>query len=232
MQTIKEDLAAEGWKLEIEVFDDYILPNTALENGELDANYFQHTPYLDTFNADYGTDLVAVDKIHYEPFAVYGKNVTDYGENKTGRTILIPNDGSNLARALFVLRDEGYITLRDGVSASESLTVLDISDSKGNTVKPILAETVAAQLSESEDGTIAVINGNYALQAGLDVKNALAVEDASGDAAQTYANIIAVKRGNEKSEKTVALLKALKTKKVFDFITNTYGGAVLPVFKV
>ena len=199
LEQIKGTLAADGWTLEIKIFDDYIMPNTALENGELDANYFQHTPYLDTFNAEHGTHLVSVGKIHYEPFGVYGKSVTkeEFSANKTGRTILIPNDGSNLARALFVLRDEGYITLKEGASASDSLTVLDIESANGNEVKAVLAETSAA-----------------------------------GDAAQLYANIIAVKRGNENGEKAQALIKALKTKTVYVYITATYGGAVLPVFSL
>ncbi len=234
LEVIKDDLADKGYTLEVKVFDDYILPNTALEGGELDANYFQHTPYLNTFNAEHGTDLVSVGKIHYEPFGVYGNNVTkeEFSSVKTGRTILIPNDGSNLARALFVLQDEGYITLREGVSANDSLTVHDIADDNGNDVKAVLAETVAVQLAEADAGTIAVINGNFALQAGLDVKNALAVERADGEAAQLYANVIAVKAGNEEHPKIKALLEALRTQKVSDYIRDTFNGAVLPVFEV
>ncbi len=234
LKVVEDDLKEAGYTLEIQVFDDYVTPNTALEDGSIDANYFQHTPYLNTFNSDYKTHLAAVEKIHYEPFGVYGKNVTkeDFAANKTGRTILVPNDGSNLTRALFVLQDEGYITLKDGVTASSALTVQDIADSKGNTVSPVQADTVAAQLQEQKDGTIAVINGNYALQAGLNVKDALAVENAEGDAAQLYANIIAVKKGNENHAKIKALVSALKSKKVYDYITGHYDGAVLPVFPV
>ncbi len=233
LEEIEDDLKEKGYKLEIKVFDDYILPNTALEEGELDANYFQHTPYLNTFNSEHKTHLAAVDKIHYEPFGVYGKNVNaaDYAATKTGRTILIPNDGSNLARALYLLQDEGYLTLKT-TTFSESLTTADIADPNGNTVKAVEAQTVATQLNESDNGTIAVINGNYALQANLKAADALAFEDASGEAAQTYANVIAVKEGNEESAKTKALLAALKTKKVYDFITEKYSGAVRPVFTV
>ena len=231
---IKEDVEAAGYKLEIKVFEDYVTPNTALEEGSLDANYFQHTPYLNTFNADYKTHLVSVGKIHYEPFGVYGKNVTkeDFASTTTGRTILVPNDGSNLTRALFVLQDNGYIKLREGATPHDSLTVNDIADLRGNTVNAVEAATVSLHLAESADGTIAVINGNYALAANLDVNNALAVEKADGDAAQLYANIIAVKEGSEESEKTKVLLAALKTQKVIDYITSTYNGAVLPVFTV
>ena len=234
LEVIKDSLAKDGWTLEIKRFDDYVTPNTALEEGSLDANYFQHTPYLNTFNKDYNTHLVSAGLIHYEPFGVYGHNVTksDFDTVKTGRTILVPNDGSNLTRALFVLQDEGYITLSDGVSASDTLTVNDIADLKGNTVSPAEAATVAALLEESPNGTIAVINGNYALQAQLDINNALAVERADGDAAQLYANIIAVRAGDENSEKTKALLAALKTQAVIDFINTTYSGAVLPVFSL
>lgn len=234
LKVVEDDLKEAGYTLEIQVFDDYVTPNTALEDGSIDANYFQHTPYLNTFNTEYKTHLKAVEKIHYEPFGVYGKNVTkeDFDTTKTGRTILVPNDGSNLTRALFVLQDEGYLTLKEGVTASDTLTVQDIADNKGNTVSPVQADTVAAQLQEQKDGTIAVINGNYALQAGLNVKDALAVESAEGDAAQLYANIIAVKEGNENHAKIKALVSALKSKEVYDYITAQYNGAVLPVFSV
>ncbi len=233
LEEIKGDLKKQGYKLEIEVFDDYILPNTALEEGDIDANYFQHTPYLNTFNAEHGTHLVSVGKIHYEPFGVYGKNVTkeDYEGTKTGRTILIPNDGSNLARALYLLQDEGYLTL-SSTEFTESLTTEDIADAKGNTVEAVEAQTVAQLLEEQKNGAIAVINGNYALQAGLTSADALAFEDASGDAAQLYANIIAVKEGNENAEKIKVLLAALKTQKVIDYINATYNGAVQAVFTV
>ena len=234
LAVIKDDLAEAGYTLEIKTFDDYITPNTALEEGSVDANYFQHTPYLNAFNEEYGTHLAAVEKIHYEPFGVYGKNVTkeQYESVKTGRTILVPNDSSNLTRALFVLRDEGYISLPDGASPEQNLTEHDIADAKGNTVRPVQAETVAQLLRESQDGTIAVINGNYALQAGLKATDAFAFEDAHGDAAQLYANVLAVKAGNENHPKIKALLAALKSQKVVDFINETYGGAVQAVFSV
>ncbi len=233
LEAVRDDLKAQGYKLEVKVFDDYITPNTALEDSEIDANYFQHTPYLNTFNAEHGTHLSSAGKIHYEPFGIYGKDVDkeDYAAVKTGRTILIPNDGSNLARALYLLQDEGYITLKS-TSFTESLTTKDIADSKGNTVKTAEAQTVPQLLKESTAGTIAVVNGNYALQAGLNSEDALAFENASGDAAQLYANIIAVKTGNETLPKIRALLAALCTQKVADFIKNTYSGAVLPVFSV
>ena len=234
LAVIKDDLAAAGYTLEIKVFDDYITPNTALEEGSLDANYFQHTPYLNTFNAENGTHLTAVEKIHYEPFGVYGKGVTQeqFDTVKTGRTILVPNDGSNLTRALFVLRDEGYIELPADASPETNLTEHDVTDAKGNHISPVQPENVAQILEESDDGTIAVINGNYALQAGLKAEDALAFENAEGEAAQLYANVIAVKTGNENHPKIAALLKALKSQKVIDFIRSEYGGAVEAVFTV
>ncbi len=238
LNVVKEKLAQEGWKLKIKVFDDYTTPNTALDEGSLDANYFQHTPYLDEFNKNYNTNLVGVGKVHYELFGLYGKNVTaeQYKASefsKTGKTILIPNDGSNLTRALFVLQDEGFITLRDGVSATDTLTVNDIADKKGNTIHDVEAITITALLAESDSGTLAIINGNYALQAGLNASDdALAVENANGDAAQLYANIIAVKVGNENSPKTKALLAAIFSQEVIDYINAQYGGNVLPAFTV
>ena len=234
LEVIKDDLAAQGYTLEIRTFDDYITPNTALEEGSVDANYFQHTPYLDTFNAEHGTHLAAVGKIHYEPFGIYGNGVTkeEFADVKTGRTILIPNDGSNLTRALFVLRDEGYIDLPADASPETNLTEHDVTDLKGNVIRAVQAETVPQLLKEEKAGTIAVINGNYALQAGLKAEDALAYENAQGEAAQLYANVIAVKQGNETHPKIAALLDALRTQKVIDFIEATYGGAVRAVFTV
>lgn len=229
---IKDDLKADGWTLEVKVFDDYVLPNTSLEEGELDANYFQHKPYLDNFNKNRGTHLVSVGEIHYEPFGIYGKNVTaeSFASVKTGRSILIPSDGSNCTRALILLQENGFITLREGAKPTDDLTDNDITDKNGNTITLVEASTVPAQLAQSDDGAIAVVNGNYALASGLRIENALATEKADSDAAQTYANIIAVKEGNENSDKTKALLKALKSQKVIDYINNTYNGAVKPSF--
>ena len=234
LEAVKDTLAADGWELKIVTYGDYVLPNTALEDGELDANYFQHTPYLDNFNKERGTHLVSVAKVHYEPFGVYGNNVTkdEFSATKTGRTIYVPDDGTNCTRALLLLQDEGYITLKAGVSAADSLTDKDIVEKNGNEIVPVAAEQVPAQLRNSDKGDLAVVNGNYALASGLEVKNALAVEKADGDAAQLYANIVAVKEGNENSEKTKALLSALLSQKVIDFINTKYNGAVLPVFSV
>ncbi len=232
LNAIKGKLKEQGYNLVVKVFDDYLTPNAALDEGLLNANYFQHTPYLNTYNSQYETDLIAVAKIHYEPFAVYGKNVSEqsYSDQKTGRDILIPNDGSNLTRALFVLRDEGFITLPANADPNVNLTVQDIEAAKGNAIHAVEANLVALTLEESDNGTIAVINGNYAIQAGLDIKNALGVENAQGEAAQLYANVIAVKHGHENDEKIIALVNALKSQEVIDFINENYEGAVVPSF--
>lgn len=234
LEQVKDDLKKEGYTLQIRIMDDYVTPNIALEEGDLDANYFQHEPYLIDFNAEKSTNLVTAAKIHYEPLGVYGKGVTkaDFAANKTGRTIIIPSDGSNCTRALFVLQDEGYITLKDGVSPSDSLSDQDIADKKGNTIALVEASTIPAQLKNAENGTIAVVNGNYALSSGLNIADALATENAEGPAAQLYANIIAVKKGKENDAKTLALVNALKTKKVYDYINAEFAGAVKPVFSL
>ena len=230
LEQVKQTLKDEGYTLNIRIMDDYVTPNTALENGELDANYFQHEPYLNVFNEENGTHIVSAAKIHYEPLGLYGKNVTDYATNKTGRTIIIPSDGSNCTRALFVLQQKGFITLSADAKASDALSDKDIADNKGNTITLAEASAIPRQLQEAADGTLAVINGNYALGANISISTALATESATGDAAQLYANIIAVKSGNENSAKTQALVKALKTKAVYDYIVETFGGAVLPSF--
>lgn len=231
---IKDDLKEQGYTLKIRIMDDYVTPNTALENGDIDANYFQHTPYLDDFNKENNTHLASVAKVHYEPFGVYGNGVTQesFNTEKTGRTILIPSDGSNCTRALFVLEAEGYIELNDDVTAASSLTVQDIKNTNGNNIMPVEAAQLPAQLKNANPGSIAVINGNYAVAANLNIADALATENAQGETAQLYANVIAVKIGNENSAKIKALIAALQTKKVYDFINNTFNGAVQPVFSI
>ena len=230
LEQVKDALAAEGYDLQIKIFDDYVLPNTALEDGELDANYFQHTPYLNSFNEANGTHLVSAALIHYEPFGIYGNGVSDLSELAEGADIIIPADDSNETRALLLLQQEGLITLPEDASAAEGVTTLDIVDDGGYNITAVQADTVPAQLANSNEGTIAVINGNYALQAGLHSSDALALEDASGDAAQTYANIIAVREGDEESEKTLALIAALETDAVKAYIEETYNGAVVAIF--
>lgn len=230
LEIVKEDLKEKGFTLNIAIYDDYVLPNSSLDGGALEANYFQHKPYLDSFNEANGTTLVSAAAVHYEPFGIYGKGVATLTEVKKGATIIIPADDSNETRALLLLQQEGLITLPAGASAAAGVTTLDIVDAKGYNITPVQADTVAAQLNNSDIGTIAVINGNYAIQAGLKVKDALALEDASGDAAKTYANIIAVRKEDKDSDKTKALVEALKTEKVKKFIEEKFEGAVVPMF--
>ena len=230
LEQVKEALKKDGYELEVVVYDDYVLPNQALAEGTLDANYFQHTPYLNSYNASKGTDLVSAALIHYEPFGLYGNGVDAVADIAPGATILIPADDSNETRALLLLAQEGLIELPADASAEKGVTTLDIVDAKGFDVQAVQADTVPAQLANSNPGTVAVINGNYALQAGLKVADALAIEDASGDAAQTYANIIACRKGDESSAKVQALVKALQTDAVKTFIADSYNGAVVAIF--
>lgn len=230
LKQVKQVLADEGYELKIVTYDDYVLPNQALADGTLDANYFQHKPYLDSFNAKNGTNLVSVGAIHYEPFGIYGNGVTDLKDLAKGATIIIPADDSNETRALFLLQQEGLIKLPDDADAAKGVSTLDIVDDGGYNIVTVQADTVPAQLKNASAGTIAVINGNYALAAGLKISDALATENADGTAAQTYANIIAVRAGDENSPKTQALLKALKTDAVKQYIADTYNGAVVASF--
>ena len=230
LEQIKDELKKDGYTLKIVVYDDYVLPNKALADGTIDANYFQHKPYLDSFNKENGTDLVSAAAIHYEPFGIYGNGVSDLKTLKEGATIIIPADDSNETRALLLLQQEGIINLPDGANAHDGVTTLDIVDDGGYKIQAVQADTVAAQLGNSDEGTIAVINGNYAIQAGLKIADALATEDAKGDAAQTYANIVAVKKENENSAKTKALVNALKTDAVKEYIEKTFNGAVVAIY--
>ena len=226
LKVAAEVLAEEGWTLEIIEFNDYVQPNNVVEDGEIDANYFQHVPYLDTFNADNGTHLVSVAMIHYEPFGIYSGTKSAIADLAEGDKIAIPNDGSNRARALLLLEAEGIIKLKEGVGMEA--TVLDIAE---NPLDLEIVEMEAAQIANVRDSVaLAVINGNYALMAGLNAgTDALAVEDAESISATTYANVLVVKEGNEQNEKILALINALKSQKVKDFIQENYSGAVVPL---
>ena len=227
LNVAKEVLAEQGIDLEVVEFSDYVQPNLVTENGEVDANYFQHTPYLDSFNEENGTHLVSVGAVHYEPFGIYPGKSDDLANIADGATIAVPNDTTNEARALQLLAAQGLITVRDG--AGLTATVNDITDNPHNLQ---IKEIEAAQLPRTvQDVDFAVINGNYALAAGFSVKNdALATEDASSEAAQTYANILAVKEGRENDPAIQALYAALTSDKVKDYINSTYDGAVVPIF--
>lgn len=223
---VKKELEKDGWTLEVKEFTDYVLPNTATEDGEVDANYFQHTPYLDSFNEEKGTHLVSVEGIHFEPFALYPGRTAKLEDLAEGAIVAVPNDTSNEARALLLLQDAGLITLAE--DAGITATVRDITDNPLNLeIKELEAAAIPRVL---EDVDIAAINGNYALDAGLTPDQRLWVEDPEGVGATTYANILVVKEGNEDSEKTKALAAALTSDATRDYINDTYDGAVVPVF--
>ena len=228
LEQCKSILADEGYTLEIKVMDDYVTPNNATESGDVDANYFQHQPYLDQFNEENGTHIVTVTKVHYEPFGIYAGKTASIEELADGATIAVPNDGSNEARALYLLEQEGLITLKE--DAGYTATVLDIAENPKNLN---IIEVEAAQLPRSlEDVDLAVINGNYAIQAGLNAStDALAVESADGESAKTYANILCVKEGNEDNEAIKALAEILTGPEVAQFINETFDGAVVPMYQ-
>ena len=227
LNVAKEVLAEQGIDLEVVEFSDYVQPNLVTESGEVNANYFQHTPYLDSFNEENGTHLVSVGAVHYEPFGIYPGKSDDLANIADGATIAVPNDTTNEARALQLLAAQGLITVRDG--AGLTATINDITENPHNLQ---IKEIEAAQLPRTvQDVDFAVINGNYAMEAGFSVgTDALAVEDASSEAAQTYANVLVVKEGNESDPAIQALYAALTSDKVKDYINSTYDGAVVPIF--
>ena len=218
-------LAEEGWTLEIVEYSDYIQPNVALEGGELDANYFQHNQYLDNYNAENGTDLVNAANIHFEPMTLYAGKTASVDELPDGAQIAVPSDPSNEARALLVLEEQGIITLAEG--AGLEATPNDIVDNPKNVQ---IVEAEAAALPRMlEDADMAVINGNYALSSGLDQSLVVATEQ-NPEAESTYPNCIAVRSGDEESEKAKALVSALTSDTIKQFIEENYGDAVVPCF--
>lgn len=225
LEAAKPILAQQGYDLQVTVFDDYVQPNNVVESGEIDANYFQHIPYLESFNAEQGTHLVNAGGIHYEPFGIYAGTESDLSNVSEGATIAVPNDTTNEARALLLLQDNGLITL--SADAGINATILDIEENPHNIE---FVELEAAQVPKVlGEVSFAVINGNYALDAGLNAQtDALATETADSLAAQTYVNIIAVKEGNEENEGIKALVNVLKSDEIKKFIEETYEGAVVP----
>jgi len=222
---IRDNLAAAaGLEIEIVEFTDYVQPNLALNDGTLDANFFQHVPYLDNFNESRGTDLVSIANVHIEPLGIYSKTITDLSQVPDGAVITIPNDDTNGGRALNLLVANGFITLKP--DAGYSATVADIADNPKNFK---IVELEAAQLVRAlDDSSLAVINGNYALEGGLiPSQDALALESGDGN---PYVNILAVKRGNENDEAILALVKLLNSPEVKAFIEEKYAGSVLPAF--
>lgn len=226
LQVVKEILAGQGITLEIVEFTDYIQPNEAVESGDIDANYFQHITYMNDFNTEQGTHLASVAEIHYEPMGIYAGRVASLTDLPDGAEIGVPNDPTNGGRALLLLQEQGLITLPE--DAGLEPTVLDIVDNPHNFK---ITEMEAAQLPRSLDSLdVAVVNGNYAIQAGLKVSDALAIESAEGTAGTAYVNVLTVKEGRENETAIQALAEAMKSQQVKDYITETYGGAVVAVF--
>ena len=225
VEIAKPLLEKEGYTVEITEFNDYVQPNTAVSEGSLDANFFQHTPYLNEQNQSKGFKLVSVGAVHLEPMGLYSKKIKSLDELKDGATIAVPNDPSNEARALKLLAGKGIIKIKDG----ELVTKKDITENKKNLN---FTELEAAAVPRSIDEVdAAVINGNYAIEAKFNpAKDALVIEDKNSEAAKPYANIVVVKEGNEKQEKIQALVKALTSPEVKAFIEKEYNGAVIPVF--
>ena len=226
LEQVKPILAEQGIDLVITEYGDYIVPNTAVDEGDEDANYFQHTPYLEQFNAENGTDLVSAGKIHYEPMGIYAGKTASLEELPDGATIAVPNDATNEARALQLLAAQGLIEIDP--EAGLNATPNDITSNPKNLE---FTELDAAMIPNTiEEFDLNVINSNYALQAGLNpAEDALASEDAASDAAQTYANIVAVKAGHENDPAIVALVDALHSEEIQEFINTTYAGSVLPI---
>ena len=224
---VKDDLAAEGIDLVVKEYSDYVVPNTAVEEGDLDANYFQHTPYMEKFNEENGTHLVSVGKIHYEPMGIYPGLTKTLEELPDDATIAVPNDATNEARALQLLAAQGLIELKE--DAGLNATPNDITSNPKNLQFKELEAAMLPQTASEVD--LSVINSNFAMEGGMNpATDSLASEDADSEAAQTFANIIAVKEGHENDPAIQALVKALQSDKVKEYIEKTYSGAVVAVF--
>ena len=224
---VKDDLAAEVIDLVVKEYSDYVVPNTAVEEGDLDANYFQHTPYMEKFNEENGTHLVSVGKIHYEPMGIYPGLTKTLEELPDGATIAVPNDATNEARALQLLAAQGLIELKE--DAGLNATPNDITSNPKNLQFKELEAAMLPQTASEVD--LSVINSNFAMEGGMNpATDSLASEDADSEAAQTFANIIAVKEGHENDPAIQALVKALQSDKVKEYIEKTYSGAVVAVF--
>ena len=225
LEQAKPLLEEKGYELEVKIFEDYIIPNEVVESGDFDANYFQHIPYLESFNEEKGTHLVDAGDIHYEPFGIYPGKKESLDDIEEGDTIAVPNDTTNEARALLLLQDNGIIKLKEGVGLEA--TKNDIEENPQNVE---IIELEAAQIPRVvQDMSYVVLNGNYALQADYSVaKDSLAYEKSDSEAAKTYVNLIAVKEGNEDSEAIKALVEVLKSDEIKEYINETYDGAVIP----
>ena len=222
---LADQFEKEGYELKVVEFTDYVQPNNALEAGDLDANYFQHQPYLDNFNEENGTDIVSVGANLYIPMAIFSEKLTNLDSIPDGATIAVPNDTTNEARALLLLQENGFIKLKDGVDIKA--TVMDIEDNPHNLE---FVEMDAAQIPRAiKDTDLAIVNGNYALDAGLNLDDALLIESSDSTTAQTFANVIAVRAGEENTEKTKVIVKILTSDETKQYIQDSFNGAVLPI---
>lgn len=228
LRFLEEDYEALGYQLNIVTYTDYIMPNSSLANGDLDANFFQHLPYLEEYNKKSGTNLISAGAIHYEPMGIFANGISDLSQLQSGAKIILPADSSNQARALLLLASNNIIVLEENVELV-NLTVLNVLNSNGFVLYPVEASSIPAQLKQSEKGTIAVINGNYAIGAGIDIATALATELSNSLGSTTYANILAIRKDDENRQAIIDLVNLLKSDKVKKYITDNYGGAVLPV---
>ena len=224
--SVSDALAEEGWTLEVVEFEDYVQPNVATTEGDVDANYFQHVPYLDEYNAENGTELVAVGNVHYEAMGVYKGTKDSFDALEDGDKIGVPNDTTNEARALQLLAANGVITLKEGTGLEATKTDI-VENPKNIEIVELEAASIPGALP---DLALGVINANYALGASLTTDDAVAYEAEDSEAAETYVNVIVVNKGNENSEKTQALVKAVQTDAVKDFIADKYNGAVIAKF--
>lgn len=226
LKAVEDEIKSAGYELKVVEYNDYVQPNVALSEGDLDANYFQHKPYLDNYNQENGTDLVSAAAIHFEPMGIYAGKSSDIKNVPDGAKIAVPSDATNEARALLLLQDQGVLKLKDG--AGLEATKNDIAENPHNVE---FVEVEAASVPRTlQDADFGVINGNYALSAGLDTTATLASEGADSEAAKTYANIVAVRKGEDAAEKTKALVAALTSDTAKKFIEDTYKGSVIPVF--
>ncbi len=235
LEQVVEDLKALGYDLEVTVFTDYVLPNLAASSGEIDGNFFQHTPYLNSYNAETKDEekLVAVIPVHYEPFGLYAGTKSSLEELAEGDSIALPNDPTNQSRALFLLQAAGLLTLPEGATPENNYSTLDVVDNPKNLkFEELLAELVPTAL---QDVAFAVINGNYAVGAGLNpTTDSIFVEPSEGETAQRYTNYVVVRVDKENEPFVEALRKALYTQKIKDYIENNpdFKGGVIPAFQV
>lgn len=225
LEKAKPILAKEGVNLEIVKIEDTVTPNTGLVEKSLDANFFQHQPYLDDFNKENKTDLVSAGAVHYEPFGIYAGKVKDLSALPEGATVAVPNNVTNEARALLLLQQEGLLKLKDGVDIKATINDI-VENTKNIKFKEIAPEQLVRSLPDVD---VAVINGNYAIEGGLHVKDALAVESNQSVAAKTYANIIAVRKEDQENEAVKKLVTVLQSEEIQKYINDTYDGAVVPI---